>query len=75
VLLDREEISPGEEAYAQIVLEKPIVGYKGDPFVIRYYSPVTTSEAASSSMPMLPNRSVSGKTCWISWQQGRGQSL
>lgn len=42
VLLDREEINPGEEAYAQIVLEKPIVGYKGDPFVIRYYSPVTT---------------------------------
>lgn len=42
VLLDRDELHPGEEAYAQIVLEKPIVGYKGDPFVIRYYSPVTT---------------------------------
>lgn len=42
VLLDRDELLPGEEAYAQIVLEKPIVGYKGDPFIIRYYSPVTT---------------------------------
>ena len=42
VLLDRDELHPGEEAYAQIVLEKPIVGYKGDHFVIRYYSPVTT---------------------------------
>jgi len=42
VLLDRDEQQPGEEAYAQIVLEKPIVAYKGDPFVIRYYSPVTT---------------------------------
>lgn len=42
VLLDRDEQHPGEEAYAQIVLEKPIVAYKGDPFVIRYYSPVTT---------------------------------
>ncbi|HWP95613.1 MAG TPA: selenocysteine-specific translation elongation factor [Syntrophomonadaceae bacterium] len=42
VLLDRDELIPGEEAYAQIVLEKPIVGYKGDRFVIRYYSPVST---------------------------------
>lgn len=42
VLLDRDEIHAGEEAYAQIVLEKPIVAYKGDPFVIRYYSPVST---------------------------------
>jgi selenocysteine-specific elongation factor len=41
-LLDRDELLPGEETYAQIILEKPIVGYKGDPFVIRYYSPVTT---------------------------------
>ncbi|MDD3853572.1 MAG: selenocysteine-specific translation elongation factor [Syntrophomonadaceae bacterium] len=41
-LLDRDELLPGEETYAQIVLEKPIVCYKGDPFVIRYYSPVTT---------------------------------
>lgn len=42
VLLDRDELRAGEEAYAQIVMEKPIVCYKGDPFVIRYYSPVTT---------------------------------
>ncbi|NLJ72895.1 MAG: selenocysteine-specific translation elongation factor [Syntrophomonadaceae bacterium] len=42
VLLDRDELRGGEEAYAQIVMEKPVVCYKGDPFVIRYYSPVTT---------------------------------
>ncbi|MGI5912137.1 MAG: selenocysteine-specific translation elongation factor [Syntrophomonadaceae bacterium] len=42
VLLDRDEIHPGEEAYVQIVMEKPVVAYKGDRFVIRYYSPVTT---------------------------------
>ncbi|MGR6837282.1 selenocysteine-specific translation elongation factor [Syntrophomonas erecta] len=42
VLLDRDELLPGEETFAQIVMEKLIVGYKGDPFVIRYYSPVTT---------------------------------
>jgi selenocysteine-specific elongation factor len=42
VLLDRDELNPGEEGYVQIVMEKPVVGYKGDPFVIRYYSPVNT---------------------------------
>jgi len=42
VLLDRDELLPGEEAYVQIVMEKPVVAYKGDRFVIRYYSPVTT---------------------------------
>ncbi|HNX28199.1 MAG TPA: selenocysteine-specific translation elongation factor [Syntrophomonadaceae bacterium] len=42
VLLDRDELNPGEEAFAQIILEKQIVAHKGDPFVIRYYSPVST---------------------------------
>ncbi len=42
VLLDREELNPGEEAFVQIILEKQIVAHKGDAFVIRYYSPVTT---------------------------------
>jgi selenocysteine-specific elongation factor len=42
VLLDRDELSPGEEAYVQIVLETPVVCYKGDRFIIRYYSPVST---------------------------------
>ncbi|MEN6327103.1 MAG: selenocysteine-specific translation elongation factor [Syntrophomonas sp.] len=42
VLLDRDELLPGEESYAQLVMEKPVVCHKGDPFVIRYYSPVTT---------------------------------
>ncbi|NLB89436.1 MAG: selenocysteine-specific translation elongation factor [Syntrophomonadaceae bacterium] len=42
VLLDRDELTAGDEAYVQIVMEKPVVCYKGDPFVIRYYSPVTT---------------------------------
>ncbi len=42
VLLDQDELQPGQEGYVQIVMEKPVVGHKGDPFVIRYYSPVTT---------------------------------
>jgi len=42
VLLDRDELQPGDEAYVQIIMEKPVVAYKGDRFVIRYYSPVNT---------------------------------
>ncbi len=42
VLLEQDELHPGQEGYVQIVMEKPVVGHKGDPFVIRYYSPVTT---------------------------------
>ncbi|MTV50582.1 selenocysteine-specific translation elongation factor [Heliobacillus mobilis] len=41
-LLDREELAPGEEAYAQIILEDPIVTVKGDRFVLRTYSPALT---------------------------------
>ena len=42
VLLDGDELHPGQEGYVQIVMEKPVVGHKGDPFVIRYYSPIST---------------------------------
>jgi selenocysteine-specific elongation factor len=42
ILLDRDELLPGEETFVQIVMEKPVVCYKGDSYVIRYYSPVTT---------------------------------
>ncbi|CFW99049.1 Translation elongation factor, selenocysteine-specific [Syntrophomonas zehnderi OL-4] len=56
VLLDRDELLPGEEAYAQIVMEKPIVAYKGDPFVIRYYSPVNTIGGGSIIDPNAPRQ-------------------
>ncbi|MDD4587666.1 MAG: selenocysteine-specific translation elongation factor [Heliobacteriaceae bacterium] len=42
VLLDREELAPGAEAFAQIVLEEPVAVLKGDRFVLRSYSPVVT---------------------------------
>ena len=40
--LGREEVKPGEEAFMQIRLEKPIVALAGDHFVIRSYSPLLT---------------------------------
>ena len=39
VLLDRDELAPGETAKAQLVLEEPAVANYGDRFVIRRYSP------------------------------------
>ncbi|MBN1662989.1 MAG: selenocysteine-specific translation elongation factor [Deltaproteobacteria bacterium] len=42
ILLDRDELEPGQQAYAQINLESPIVAAAKDRFVVRRYSPVTT---------------------------------
>jgi selenocysteine-specific elongation factor len=42
ILLDREEVKSGEEAFMQIRLEEPIVALPGDRFVIRSYSPLLT---------------------------------
>ena len=42
ILLDRDEISPNESAFAQIVFESSSVTMSGDRFVIRSYSPVKT---------------------------------
>lgn len=56
VLLDRDELTPGEEAYAQIVMEKPVVAHKGDRFVVRYYSPVTTIGGGTVIDPQAPKQ-------------------
>ena len=42
VLLESDELRAGEEEFVQIRLESPVVAVKGDLFVIRSYSPVTT---------------------------------
>lgn len=42
VILDREEINPGESAYVQLRLEKPISAQRNDRYVIRSYSPMVT---------------------------------
>ncbi|MDD2510585.1 MAG: selenocysteine-specific translation elongation factor [Syntrophomonas sp.] len=56
VLLDRDELQPGQESYAQIVMEKAVVCQKGDPFVIRYYSPVTTIGGGGIIDPHAPKQ-------------------
>ena len=42
VLLDREVLKPGESALVQLRLEEEIACRKGDPFVLRFYSPMIT---------------------------------
>jgi len=42
ILLDRDELAPGEEAGVQLRLEEPAVVLPRDRFVIRSYSPVQT---------------------------------
>lgn len=42
LLLDRDELEPGESCPAQCRLDRPLVAERGDPFVIRSYSPMTT---------------------------------
>ncbi len=41
-ILDKDEIKPGEAAYIQFRLEKPVVPYVGDRYVVRTYSPIYT---------------------------------
>lgn len=42
ILLDRDSLSAGEEAYAQLRLEEPIAIRRGDRFIVRFYSPIIT---------------------------------
>lgn len=42
ILLDRDELAPGETAVAQFRLDSPVAVVKDDRFVIRSYSPVRT---------------------------------
>jgi selenocysteine-specific elongation factor len=42
ILLDRDELAPGDGSYAQLLLESPGVTVAKDRFVVRSYSPVRT---------------------------------
>ena len=42
ILLDREELSPGEDTVVQLRLDTPVTLVKDDSFVTRSYSPIST---------------------------------
>ena len=42
IILDKEFLKPGDEAYCQLRLEEPTVAKRGDRFILRFYSPMFT---------------------------------
>jgi selenocysteine-specific elongation factor len=42
LLLEQDELAPGDHSFAQILLEKPVVCEATDSFILRSYSPVMT---------------------------------
>ncbi len=42
ILLDRDELNPGDSGYCQLLLEEEIVAKMKDRFIIRFYSPMFT---------------------------------
>src|SRR5690606_26568958 len=56
VVLDGQEIAPGEEGWAQLRLEEPIVARALDRFVLRAYSPVITIAGGTVIEPHAPKR-------------------
>lgn len=51
ILLDKEELKPGEHAYVQLRLEKPVTAQRNDRYVIRSYSPMFTIGGGSIINP------------------------
>lgn len=55
VLMDRDSLSAGEEAYAQLRMEAPVAVKRGDRFIVRFYSPVITI-AGGVMLDVLPDK-------------------
>jgi selenocysteine-specific elongation factor len=54
VLLDREQLEPGESALAQLRLEQPLAADRDDALVLRFYSPMRTLGGARVLDPAPP---------------------
>ena len=55
VLLDKEQLTPGESCYAQLRLEEEIAVRRGDKFIVRFYSPMETVGGGEIIEPV-PNK-------------------
>lgn len=56
VLLDRDELKPGERAPVQLRLESPAVAERGDHYVVRAYSPMATIGGGVIVLPSAAKR-------------------
>ena len=64
ILLDRDEVQPGEEVFAQLHLEEPTVAAAQDRYVLRSYSPVQTIAGGMILNAFRPNIAAIGPRCW-----------
>lgn len=62
ILLDREELLPGEEACVQFRLESPVCCIKDDRYVIRSYSPIKTIGGGAILNPASQKHKLIDKT-------------
>jgi len=56
ILFDRDHLKPGESAYVQLRLARPVLLLPGDPFVLRTYSPQATLGGGTVLDPAPPRR-------------------
>jgi selenocysteine-specific elongation factor len=56
ILFDRDLLKPGESAYVQLRLARPVLLLPGDPFVLRTYSPQATLGGGTVLDPAPPRR-------------------
>ncbi len=56
ILFDREFLEPGESAFAQLRLSRPVLLLNGDPFVLRSSSPSATVAGGTVLDPSPPGR-------------------
>jgi selenocysteine-specific elongation factor len=56
ILFDRDALQPGDSAYVQLRLARPVLLLPGDPFVLRTYSPQATLGGGTVLDPAPPRR-------------------
>jgi selenocysteine-specific elongation factor len=60
LLLEGDELAPGDSALAQLLLESPVVPARGDRFVLRLYSPMRTLAGGTVLEPLAERRKRGG---------------
>ena len=56
ILLDLDVLAPGDSAFAQLRLARPVLLLNGDPFVLRFSSPAATIAGGTILDPFPPGR-------------------
>ena len=68
ILIQGDEIAPGNRTFAQIKLDEPVCVLPGDRFVIRSYSPIRTIGGGTVLNPLPRRRKRTRKDLWNEMQ-------